>query len=132
MGNGTLFLGVIKALEHFLASGILSPTALPRIFAVQSENCAVVPSATLAEGIAIGRPMRGEEILRYLYRFGGRVVPVPEEGILPAREALAQKGIFCEHTTAATYAAYQKYIRENGRLEDVLLPICGAGLKSEK
>ncbi|MCI9458198.1 MAG: pyridoxal-phosphate dependent enzyme [Oscillospiraceae bacterium] len=147
VGNGTLLLGVMKALEHFLASGILSPSTLPHIFAVQSERCAplleaaakksphpaaVIPSTTLAEGIAIGKPMRGEEILSYLYRFGGHIIPVPEEGILPARAELARKGIFCEHTTAATYAAYLKYVGENVRLEDVLIPICGAGLKSEK
>ncbi len=147
VGNGTLFLGIMKALEHFLASGLLSPGAFPQIFAVQSERCApllaaaeknsphpadIVPANTLAEGIAIGQPMRGEEILQYVYQFGVKVLPAPEDGILPARKALAEKGVFCEHTTAATYAAYLEYVKANGRLEDVLLPICGAGLKSEK
>jgi threonine synthase len=114
---------------------------------VQSENCSpllqaaakksphpadVIPSETLAEGIAIGKPMRGKEILKYVYQYGVQVIPVPEKEILPAQRELAEKGIFCEHTTAATYAAYQEYIQRYGILKDVLLPICGAGIKSQK
>lgn len=147
VGNGTLFLGVMKALEHFQSSGILDSSQLPQIFVVQSERCAplltaaeekslhpaeIEPCSTLAEGIAIGKPKRGEEILEYIYHYGIKVIPAPEAGILPARRFLAEKGIFCEHTTAASYAAYLKYVKEKGRLEDVLIPICGAGLKSEK
>ncbi len=147
VGNGTLFLGVMKALEHFQASGILDRNCFPQIYAVQSENCSpllqaaakksphpadVIPSETLAEGIAIGKPMRGKEILKYVYQYGVQVIPVPEKEILPAQRELAEKGIFCEHTTAATYAAYQEYIQRYGILKDVLLPICGAGIKSQK
>ena len=147
VGNGTLFLGVMKALEHFQASGILDNSRLPQIYAVQSKNCApllqaaakksphpasITPAATLAEGIAIGKPMRGKEILNYMYQYGVKPAPVPEGNILTAQKELAAKGIFCEHTTAATYAAYLDYTQKSGALEDVLLPICGMGIKSQK
>ncbi|HEU4962908.1 MAG TPA: threonine synthase [Bacilli bacterium] len=145
LGNGTLLIGVVKALEHLLDSGVIS--AMPRLFAVQSEWCApfaeavsrlaqqpveVTPTPTLAEGIAIGEPMRGAEILDMIYKHGIEVITAPEAGIVPARIALARKGVYCEHTTAATYAAYLLYCEKNGRTPDSLLPMCGAGLKSNK
>ena len=37
VGNGTLFLGAILALEHLLESGVISQ--MPQIWAVQSEHC---------------------------------------------------------------------------------------------
>lgn len=145
LGNGTLFIGVIKALEHLLISGVISE--MPRIVAVQSEHCAplakavsqhqfqpapIAPAPTLAEGIAIGEPMRGEAILRLIYKYQIEVITAPEERILPARAALAEKGIYCEHTTAATYAAYLLYCERHGKTPDSLLPMCGAGLKSDQ
>ena len=86
---------------------------------------------TLGEGIAIGQPMRGEIILRLAKKHGVRFVHAPEAEILAARAALAQKGIYCEHTTAANYAAYLQYCRQYGPTPDCLITMCGAGLKSD-
>ncbi|GHT71270.1 threonine synthase [Spirochaetia bacterium] len=145
LGNGTLFIGIVKGLEHLLESGVIS--RMPKIIAVQGERCdpfaravsvhaphpqKVSPAHTLAEGIAIGEPMRGDEILRMIYRHNVEVITAPEDGILPAREQLATKGVYCEHTTAATYAAYLEYRKGKGNLTDCLIPMCGAGLKSDK
>lgn len=144
VGNGTLFLGAIKALEHLLASGVIE--RMPRIFAVQSEHCdpilragargAAVPAQvaakpTLAEGIAIGEPRRGAEILACARRHAVRFLHAPEARILEARARLAQQGIYCEHTTAASYAAYLDYCERHGPVADCLIPMCGAGLKSD-
>lgn len=144
VGNGTLLLGCQLALKELLDSGCIP--RLPKLFIVQSERCAplygalnvgtsirdVVPEQTLAEGIAIGRPMRGSEILGAGYDGEREVILAPEAGILPAQTALAQKGFFVEHTSAATYAAYLEYLHNNALHGDVLIPLCGAGLKSEK
>ena len=144
VGNGTLFLGAIHALEHLLASGAISE--MPTIIAVQSELCdpllqahsqgndlpaSVTPSPTLAEGIAIGQPMRGEEILRYAKKYDIRFVHAPENLIIQARAEIAAKGIYCEHTTAANYAAYLHYCELYGHADDCLITMCGAGLKSD-
>lgn len=144
IGNGTLFLGAVRALEHLLESGAISE--FPHIIAVQSERCDPLISAmesgedapahfeprpTLAEGIAIGKPMRGAEILALCRAHGVEFVRAPESGILPARAALAKKGVYCEHTTAANYAAYLEYRRLHGRTGDCLITMCGAGLKSD-
>ena len=92
---------------------------------------AVTPTPTIAEGIAIGKPMRGEEILALAKKHSVRFVHAPEDKILDARAELARKGIYCEHTTAANYAAYLEYCRLYGKTPDTLITMCGAGLKSD-
>ena len=144
VGNGTLFLGVMKGLEELAEAGLIE--RFPQVIAVQSERCAplleavknslrepvkVSPQKTLAEGIAIGEPMRGREILEYIYRHGVKMVSAPEEKILEARGLLAAKGIYCEHTTAANLAGYMACAEMYGVPQDCLIPICGAGLKSD-
>lgn len=144
LGNGTLFIGVVRALEELAECGLIKK--MPQITGVQSENCApfwkavetgagtpgpVEVKPTLAEGIAIGVPKRGKEILEAIYKYNIRVITAPESGILRARSELASKGIYCEHTTAASYAAYCKYCETHGEMADVLIPMCGAGLKSD-
>lgn len=144
VGNGTLFLGVMKGLEELLNSGVISK--IPNIIAIQSENCdpllkaflnnermpsKVNPLKTLAEGIAIGEPMRGEEILEYAYKYNITFIHAPEDEIISARKSLALNGVYCEHTTAANYAAYLNYCKKYGKPKEALLTMCGAGLKSD-
>ncbi len=143
VGNGTLYFGIHLALDELERAGLLPRR--PRIYAVQGERCApllqafaagdsrpadVRPQPTLAEGIAIGQPVRGERILALAKKHGDIFVPAPEEGILPARDVLARRGFFVEHTTAAAFAAYFA-LRERGKVKGTsLLPLCGTGLKS--
>ncbi|HWP51291.1 MAG TPA: threonine synthase, partial [Clostridia bacterium] len=37
----------------------------------------------------------------------------------------------CEHTTSANYAAYRHYCALYGHTPDSIIPMCGAGLKSD-
>lgn len=144
VGNGTLFIGAVKALEHLHASGAIE--RFPNIIALQSEKCdplyrareagledpaRVTPEPTMAEGIAIGVPMRGREILDMMKRHDIRVVHAPEDRILEARALLARRGIYCEHTTAANYAAWVRYCELYGPTPDTLITMCGAGIKSD-
>lgn len=144
LGNGTLFLGAVFALEHLVESGIIEK--MPNVVAIQSERCApfaeakrqglkttaeVTPIPTIAEGIAIGQPMRGEEILEKIYQYNMEVIEIPEDRIMSSRAELAKKGIYCEHTTAGNYAAYVKYCEIHGKTPDSLITMCGAGLKSD-
>ncbi len=144
VGNGTLFLGVMHALEELLSSGCIDH--MPQVIALQTETCdpllqaaergldepvEVKVSPTIAEGIAIGKPMRGAEILGFVKKYGIRFIHAPEGRILDARAKLALKGIYCEHTTAANYAAYLAYCEKYGDTPDCLITMCGAGLKSD-
>ena len=47
--------------------------------------------ATLAEGIAIGEPMRGEEILELAYKYNIKFIHTPEDRILEARTNFSKK-----------------------------------------
>ncbi|MBQ7278768.1 MAG: threonine synthase [Clostridia bacterium] len=144
VGNGTLFLGAMLALEELQAAGCID--TFPQIIALQTQTCdpllqameqgldhpaVITPQPTIAEGIAIGKPMRGQEILAYAKKHGVLFVHAPEDKILSARAALAQKGIYAEHTTAANYAAYLSFVDQYGPAPDTLITMCGAGLKSD-
>ena len=144
VGNGTLFIGTVLALEHLQASGAIDE--FPQIIAVQGENCAPLWEAvqkgspepaqievkpTLAEGIAIGQPMRGRELLDMIRRHDIRVVTAREDEILGCRHEIARRGIYCEHTTAANLAAYRRYCELYGPTPDTVITMCGAGIKSD-
>ena len=134
VGNGTLFLGAMKALEELQTSGCIDAFPDPLLQAMEQgldHPAAITPQPTIAEGIAIGQPMRGEEILAYARKHGVRFVHAPEDKILEARAFLAKKGVYIEHTTAANYAAYLRYCELYGPTPDTLITMCGAGLKSD-
>lgn len=144
VGNGTLYIGVMKALEHLLESGAIDH--FPKVIALQSEFCDPLYQAvkagkddaapvdvkpTIAEGIAIGKPLRAKEILEYAKKHNVTFVRAPEDKLLAWREALAKKGFYIEHTTAANFAAWEQYQKEYGPATDVLITLCGAGIKSD-
>lgn len=144
VGNGTLYIGVMKALEHLLESGAIDH--FPKVIALQSELCdplyeavqqgkgdavAVDVKPTIAEGIAIGKPLRAKEILAYAKKHDVTFITAPENRLLAWREAMAKKGFYIEHTTAANFAAWEKYCEEHPGATDVLITLCGAGIKSD-
>ncbi|KPN13173.1 threonine synthase [Bacillus australimaris] len=141
VGNGTLLLGVYQGFCELLAEGLV--TSLPKIVAVQAENCAPLAQAfheqrldiksvqnkgTIAEGIAIAAPARAKQILHAIKQTGGYIVTAKEQEIKKAHAALAEKGFYVEPTTAANYAAYLKH--QKTAQERIVLPLCGAGLKA--
>ena len=146
VGNGTLVLGLYYGLKDLLNAGLISK--LPQIIAVQSQNCAPIYKAfiegkdsldkietthTMAEGIAIAEPKRGEQILAAIRETKGRIIISPEDEIPKTMEFLSNNGFFVEPTTAATLAAYNRLAEQNTNLLDkkVLIPLCGSGLKSD-
>lgn len=137
VGNGTLLLGSVIALNELFDGGYIKK--LPNIFIVQSQNCAplyyrnetIIPKPTEAEGIAIGKPMRKDELLNLDYKGEVNIILSPEDMILSARNELAKAGFYVEHTTAATYAAYKDYIKSNALKGNSIIPLCGAGIKSD-
>lgn len=132
VGNGTLLLGCELAIKHLLKSGCISKA--PKLYLVQGENCAplykgvekIQALPTLAEGIAIGQPMRAREILDSDYPGEREFVLCKEEDIMPAQRELANLGYFVEPTTAAIYAALRNTKTEGTSI----FSLCGSGLKA--
>jgi threonine synthase len=145
VGAGSTLLGCWRAFRELAAGGNLVP--MPRLYAAQAAACAplaaalaagedvpsgVEPGQTRAEGIKIGRPIRGREMLRALRESGGGARIVGEDEITAAQERLGRHGVFVEPTGAVPYAAALGLARE-GLIRDgerVAIILTGSGLKS--
>lgn len=158
VGNGTLALGCYLAFEELLAAGLVD--RMPALVAVQAAACAPLASAieagqedpvesassaTVAEGIAIAAPPRGRQILDAVRATGGTIVTVTDAQVAGARDELGAAGLFVEPTSAVCWAAVRA-VTESGlpaptgkawkkaagllQADDLVVPLCGAGLKS--
>jgi threonine synthase len=117
VGNGTLLLGASRGFSRLRQAGLID--RVPRVFGVQAAACPpiyqafdqgldtiqpVPCEATLAGGIAIAQPARGDQVLAAVRDTGGAVLAVQEERIGPARLALARRGFHVENTSAVAFA----------------------------
>ena len=140
-GNGTLLLGVAIGFTELVAAGCA--THVPRLVAVQAENCAPVAAAwrgaasgpgtwgpTAAEGIAIPKPARLQQMIAAVRSSDGTFLTVGEEQIVGSRRALRARGIDVEPTAAATWGAWQAWPDAPATPRPVVIALSGAGLKS--
>jgi threonine synthase len=146
VGAGSILLGLYKGFTALKASGIIS--RLPRLFAAQAANICPVyraytrhdsdvppvgaPQPTLAEGIALPRPVRGPLLLQALRETDGGVAAVSEEGIREGLVMLGRLGICVEPTSAVVIKAFEQ-LDDAGLVypdEQVVLVLSGFGLKA--
>ena len=141
VGHGSLLLGIAQGFGAMKSAGIIQN--LPRLIGVQARACAplwalstqgtaglawVTEGETLAEGIRVLRPMRGDELLKAVDASGGAFLAVDEERILPARDSLAHVGLFVEPTSAIVWGALAEIAAELP--EPIVLILSGSGLKA--
>ena len=139
IGQGSLFLGAYRGFTDLAAAGVIG--RLPRMIGVQSTGCPPIVEAvqqgrdraadiekrpSIAEGIALARPIRDREILRAIRETDGDAVAVSDEEIRTARGALARIGLYVEPTSAVVAAALLR-CRFQGT---VVAALTGSGLKS--
>jgi len=142
VGHGTLFLGAYIGFKELKEAGKVKK--IPRLVGVQSASCAplyyafkkgsneAVPikkGETVAEGIAIARPVRGRQILKAIGETGGEILTVTEKEIGVALKEMGRRGHFIEPTSAATIAGLKKYFK-NIKKEVVVSTLTGMGLKA--
>ena len=138
-GNGTLLLGAAVGFSDLLASGQAS--RVPRLIAVQAARCAPVAAAwrhqseevwspTVAEGIAIARPARLEQMLDAVAGSDGTFVTVSDAEIMESRTMLRSRGIDLELTAAATWAGWRAWPGAGETPRPVVIALTGAGLKT--
>jgi threonine synthase len=156
VGNGTMLLGCYLAFRELVAAGLA--TRMPALVAVQAAGCTPLAEAftdrldtaapiqaepTVAEGIAIAAPPRAAQILAAVRATGGAIVAVSDEQVLAGRAELAAQGLYVEPTSAVCWAAARAAAQPAPDLawnwelavdllgaDDVILPLCGAGLKA--
>jgi len=143
VGNGTLLLGAYFGFMELLRAGITEQ--LPRLVAVQAENCAplhraftesleAIPridtSETLAEGIAIADPIRGRQIVRAVLDSNGSFLTVSETEMLQTLRMMCAKGFYIEPTSAAAVAGVRRYLGHADDRETIVSVLTGHGLKA--
>ncbi len=140
-GQGGLLLGVGRGFEMLRRAGIIGQ--VPQLVGVQADACAPLWSAftygalgletisegeTVAEGVRIRVPLRGDAVLRTTAASRGRFVVVREADILPGRDQLSRQGLFVEPTSAIVWDALAQ-ISANAPGPIVTI-LTGSGLKS--
>lgn len=140
-GNGTLLLGAYLGFSELLQEGVIAK--MPKLIGVQARNCAplyalhsrqVLPawSPTLAEGISIAQPKRGQEMIDVVQKTGGTFIAVGEEAIEAELFALARKGYFVEPTSACVIAGLAQYVATLQEPEKIVSVLTGSGLKASE
>lgn len=117
-GQGNLLLAAGRGFQSMLAAGVID--RVPRLVGVQARACAplwavfnygatglgwVTEGETLAEGVRIKYPLRGDAVLQMVASSGGLFVAVDEAEILPGRDQLARQGLYVEPTSAIVWSA---------------------------
>jgi threonine synthase len=146
VGAGSILLGLYRGFAELLAAKRIP--ALPRLFAAQAANVSPVyrafvagaldvapveaPRPTLAEGIALPRPVRGARILEALRASSGGAAAVGEAEIGEAVRTLGRAGFCIEPTSAVVLPAFDQLVAAGrlGRDERVVLYLSGFGLKA--
>ncbi len=145
-GGGTGLIGMWKAFKEMKAMGWLTGP-LPRMIAVQSQNCAPIlhalhnrenwktmftPTATIANGLAVPYPFGMDMMLEVIQESGGTALAIGEADIVSGVKEIARtEGIIISPEGAATWKALlqlqeQKIIAAH---EQVLLLNTGSGYK---
>ena len=144
-GQGSLVLGCYLGFKELKAAGEIQK--LPRIFAVQAENCAplflafqqgldgpvsIKKKETIAEGISSAIPVRGKEVLSAVRESKGMIITVKEEEILESLQIISKRGIYIEPTSAVATAGLSRLIMEGdiSTGESTVVVLTGSGLKA--
>jgi threonine synthase len=137
VGHGTLFIGLHHGFKALRAAGLID--RLPRLVGVQAMACApiwavqthgrdalgwVTEGETIAEGIRVLQPIRGDAVLAAITESGGTMLAVDEPAIKAGRDHLARMGFYVEATSAVVWEALKEAPGE------VVVILTGHGLKS--
>jgi threonine synthase len=115
-GQGVLLLGLALGFEQLLRVGKI--TRMPAMFGVQAQNCAplwaywqqgrdgmgwVHEGSTLASGVRVLQPVRGDTVLAAVQSSGGEMLAATELQIVQGQTMLAKLGIGVAPTTALVW-----------------------------
>lgn len=140
-GDGVVLSGVIKGFLDLKFLGLIKN--LPKIIAVQAEGSCFLFDAfhfnkldlqykadTVADSISVNVARNGYCAVADLKAVNGDVVLVSDDEILSAQKLLSQKtGIFCEPSSAASFAGLLKMKETISKDETVVCLLTGHGLK---
>ncbi len=147
-GGGTGLIGIWKAFQELKALGWLAEEVrLPKMIAVQAANCMplvqtflghqqnaqqYVGQPTIANGLAVPRPIGEQLMLKVLRASVGTAVAVTEdEMLIGLRELSRSEGVFVAPEGAALWMATRRLIQQGfiSPEEKILLLNTGSGQK---
>ena len=143
VGQGVHLLGAWLGFQFLRQAGLTD--RVPRMIGVQPERMAPVRAAleqgltevpgiesgppSVAEGLAIPAPVRGQRILHAIRASGGDCLTVTEAQILGAQQQAARMGFYVEPTSATVIAALDAVYQRAGKDDTIVAPLTGSGLK---
>ena len=140
VGQGTLMIGAYLGFKALLEAGAIDH--MPTLIGVQAHACAplwavhtggaarldwVQEKETLAEGIRIIQPLRGDLVLQAVEETGGRFIAVEEGEIERGLRELAGRGFLVEPTSAVVWPALEQLVDDLE--EPVVAMLTGSGFK---
>ena len=141
VGSGSQIIGVYLGLVEMMQAGIIDK--MTRLMAVQSNKCSPLKdfvegretpvsarNPSIAEGIAIHRPVRLKQIVDVVQSTGGEFLTVDDNEIVAAMKISAGQGVYIEPTSASAVAAVLKDSRRGASGEVRVVSLTGTGLKS--
>ncbi|MCJ7694322.1 MAG: pyridoxal-phosphate dependent enzyme [Anaerolineaceae bacterium] len=138
IGHGNLLAGIMLGFQNLKSSGFI--TDMPTFIGVQTDACAPVwakwvgenkyrpTGTTIAEGIKVETPVRGNFITSFLEKGKDSIEIINDKETITAIQDLSRMGVYVEPTSALVWAAYKK-IQAN-QIGSVVLILTGYGLKS--
>ena len=141
VGDGVVLSGVIKGFADLKNLGMINK--IPKIIGVQSEKSSFIYKAfyndrfeldykasTIADSISVNVARNGYTAVKDLKSVEGEIVLVSDEEILSAQYYLSKmSGIFCEPSSAASFAGFKKIKNVRFKNKTVVLLLTGHGLK---
>lgn len=140
VGNGGLLLGVGRGFE--ILKNAHEIDRIPMLYGIQARACAPIwavyeygteglmwaaEGQTVADGIRIRNPIRGDAVLSLIGKSGGKVIAVDEDEIMTGYTSLARHGFYVEPTAAVVWEPLRSMIEE--LTEPIVVILSGSGLK---
>ncbi len=142
LGHGGLLYGLIQGFTALRKAAVVDNE--PFYVGVQTVGCAPIFNAfqnheftlrepiesdTIAEGVRVSSPVRGEAILKRLTNGRGCILAVNDFQLKKAYLEIAEKGFFVEPTSALVWAALPEIVGKNPG--PIVLILTGSGLKTQ-
>jgi threonine synthase len=140
-GQGNFLLAIGRGFQALKNASLIDH--LPRLVGVQALACAplwavykygsaglgwVTEGETLAEGVRIRHPVRGDVLLNMILENEGSFVSVEEDMILDGRDELSRLGFYVEPTSAIVWNALIQVMDETP--DPIVLVLTGSGYKT--
>jgi len=140
-GQGSLMLGIGRGFQSLKMGGVIKN--IPRLVGVQAQNCAplwavynyghsglswVTEGDTIAEGVRIKHPLRGDKLISMIKDSGGAIIAIEEDKIISYRSLMARMGLFVEPTSAIVWGGLMQILDEFPG--PIVVILTGSGLKA--